>query len=118
MTVQQNHDLTKQNHPLVNNAARISHYSSVFAFGGNSLLSLFAFNFLGDKTGVTRLNGTSPASCQSIKDCQSNEYCIRRSCVKTFTRYHDAYGTGLEFDHTTGLFTVTDASQPTWSEST
>ncbi|KAJ2959748.1 hypothetical protein NQZ79_g4838 [Umbelopsis isabellina] len=107
-----------QQYYTVNNAARISHYSSVFSFGGNSLLSLFVFNFLGDKNGVTRLNGTSPAACQSIKDCQSNEYCIRRSCVKTFTRYHDAYGTGLEFDHTTGLYTVTNASQPTWSEST
>lgn len=102
----------------MNSAARISHYSSVFSFGGVSLLSLFAFNFLGDKTGVTRMNGSSPASCQTIQDCQPNEYCIRQSCVSTFTRYHDAYGAGLGYDYSTGLFTVTDASKPTWTEST
>ncbi|GAB5589833.1 hypothetical protein Unana1_04733 [Umbelopsis nana] len=102
----------------VNNAARISHYSSVFSFGGVSLLSLFAFNFLGDKTGVTRMNGSSPASCQTIRDCQANEYCIRQSCVSTLTRYHDAYGTGLGYDYSTGLFTVTNSSKPTWAEST
>ncbi|KAI9289178.1 Nicastrin-domain-containing protein [Umbelopsis sp. AD052] len=102
----------------VNNAARITHYSSVFSFGGVSLLSLFAFNFLGDKNGVRRMNGTSPASCQSITDCQAHEYCIRGTCVSTLTRYHDSYGAGLGYNYGTGLFNVIDESAPTWTEST
>ncbi|KAI8582078.1 hypothetical protein K450DRAFT_228897 [Umbelopsis ramanniana AG] len=102
----------------VNNAARISHYSSVFSFGGVSLLSLFAFNFLGDKNGVRRMNGTSPASCQSITECQAHEYCIRGTCVSTLTRYHDAYGAGIGYNYGTGLFDVIDESAPTWTEST
>lgn len=103
---------------VVSNAARITHYSSVFSFGGVSLLSLFAFNFLGDKNGVRRMNGTSPASCQSITDCQAHEYCIRGSCVSTLTRYHDSYGAGLGYNYGTGLFDVVDESAPTWTEST
>lgn len=34
------------------------------------------------------------------------------------TRLHDAYGTGLEFNHDSGQWHVVDPTQGTWTEST
>lgn len=57
-------------------------------------------------------------SCQTIDDCAVGEYCIKQQCVSTITTYHEAYGTGLSYDESTGLVHVVDPSKGTFTEST
>lgn len=59
-----------------------------------------------------------PVQCQTIKDCASNEYCIKQQCTTSLTTYHEAYGTGLQYDESTGFVKVVDPSKGTWTEST
>lgn len=106
---------------LVSSISRVSHYSSVFNFKNPQpqLLPRFAFSFLGGVTGVPRNDSSGqPAKCQTIGDCQSGEYCIKQQCVKTVTAYHDAYGTGLKYDESSGKLTVVDPTKAAWTEST
>ncbi|KAI9008995.1 hypothetical protein CLU79DRAFT_495930 [Phycomyces nitens] len=105
----------------VTNVGRLSHYTSVFSFVNPQpqLLSRFAFTFLGDMTGIRRnTSELVSASCSTMLDCLSGEYCIKRQCVSTMTAYHDAYGTGLTYDESTGKVSVTDPTKGTWTEST
>lgn len=99
----------------VSGISRVSHYTSVFNFRNPQpqLIPRFAFTFLADVTGVDQQR-----SCQTIQDCSSDEYCVRQRCVKTFTAYHDAYGTGLKYDEDTGAIKVVDPTKGTWTEST
>jgi nicastrin len=39
-----------------------------------------------------------------------------QQCLATLTRYHDAYGIGLQLDD--GVFNVVDPTKPVWTEST
>jgi hypothetical protein len=34
------------------------------------------------------------------------------------TTYHEAYGTGLQYDEATGIVNVVDPNKGTWTEST
>lgn len=99
----------------VSGISRVSHYTSVFNFRNPQpqLIPRFAFTFLADVTGVDQQR-----SCQTIQDCDSDEYCVRQRCVKTFTAYHDAYGTGLKYDEDIGAIKVVDPTKGTWTEST
>ncbi|KAI8979952.1 hypothetical protein BDB01DRAFT_249429 [Pilobolus umbonatus] len=56
--------------------------------------------------------------CQTIKDCDGSEYCVNKKCVSTLTTYHEAYGTGLQYDEAMGRVFVVDSTKPTWTEST
>ncbi|KAI7901564.1 Nicastrin-domain-containing protein [Cokeromyces recurvatus] len=96
---------------------RISHYSSVYSFTNPQpdLLQRFAFNFL---AGVTGKSSSSSAHCYSIQDCKSGEYCIKQKCTASFTTYHEAYGTGLQYDESTNKVKVIDPTKGTWTEST
>lgn len=83
------------------------------------LLQRFAFSFLSGVTGKQRMaeNG-QPVQCQTIKDCASGEYCITQQCTTSLTTYHEAYGTGLQYDESTGFVKVVDPTKGTWTEST
>lgn len=100
---------------IVSEVTRIPHYSSVFTVESPEpqLLERFAFSFLTGVTGSQR-NG----QCSTIKDCASGEYCIKQRCTFSLTSYHDAYGTGLQYDEKTGQTRVVDPSRGTWTEST
>lgn len=83
------------------------------------LLQRFAFSFLTSVTGSRRnTSDGQPAQCHTIKDCAVGEYCIQQRCTYSLTSYHDAYGTGLEYNEATGLVRVIDPSKGTWTEST
>lgn len=100
---------------IVSGISRVSHYTSVFNVRNPQpqLIPRFAFTFLADVTGVDQQR-----SCQTIQDCGSDEYCVKQRCIKTFTAYHDAYGTGLQYDEGTGEIKVVDPTKGTWTEST
>lgn len=99
----------------------MSHYASVYSFENPQpqLLQRFVFSFLSGVTGVQRLDpDNQPVSCENIKNCANGEYCIKQKCVSTLTTYHEAYGTGLKYDESTGFVRVVDPSKSTWTEST
>ncbi|GAA5797439.1 hypothetical protein HPULCUR_002823 [Helicostylum pulchrum] len=105
----------------VSGVARVGHYSSVYSFENPQaqLLQRFAFSFLSGITGLERSGpDNQPVSCQTIKDCTNGEYCIKQKCVSTLTTYHEAYGTGLQYDESTGFVQVVDPTKGTWTEST
>lgn len=106
---------------IVSGVARVDHYSSVYSFENPQaqLLQRFAFSFLSGITGLERSGpDNQPVSCQTIKDCNNREYCIKQKCVSTLTTYHEAYGTGLQYDESTGFVQVVDPTKGTWTEST
>lgn len=106
---------------VVSGVARVGHYSSVYSFENPQaqLLQRFAFSFLSGITGLERSGpDNQPVSCQTIKDCTNGEYCIKQKCVSTLTTYHEAYGTGLQYDESTGFVQVVDPTKGTWTEST
>jgi hypothetical protein len=99
----------------------ISHYSSVYSFEQPhpQLLQRFAFSFLSGVTGKPRIGSDNqPVACKTIDDCAIGEYCIKQVCVSTITTYHEAYGTGLQYDESTGMVNVVDPSKGTFTEST
>ncbi|EPB83012.1 hypothetical protein HMPREF1544_10242 [Mucor circinelloides 1006PhL] len=110
-----------QNYFNVTAVSRIPHYSSVYSFENPQpqLLQRFAFSFLSGVTGKQRMaeNG-QPVQCQTIKDCASGEYCIKQQCTTSLTTYHEAYGTGLQYDESTGFVKVVDPTKGAWTEST
>ncbi|RUS23893.1 hypothetical protein BC938DRAFT_474450 [Jimgerdemannia flammicorona] len=69
------------------------------------------FNILGNLTASHR-----GGKCANIRDCDPGEHCITQQCVTTLTRYHDAYGTGLQMN-LDGTFSVVDPTKGTWAES-
>ncbi|KAI8136925.1 Nicastrin-domain-containing protein [Fennellomyces sp. T-0311] len=101
----------------VSGISRISHYSSVFSFRNPQpqLLPRFAFTFLAD---ITSHRSQTQKPCSTIQDCDTGEFCIKQQCIRTFTNYHDAYGTGLAYDEATGKVHVVDRTKATWTEST
>lgn len=99
----------------------ISHYSSVYSFEQPKpqLLQRFAFSFLSGVTGKPRIGSDNqPVKCQTIDNCNAGEYCIKQMCVSTVTTYHEAYGTGLQYDEASGFVKVVDLSKGTFTEST
>ncbi|CAJ0837622.1 9038_t:CDS:10 [Entrophospora sp. SA101] len=88
----------------------ISHYSGVFNYG-EKFISAFTSRFMANITAIQKYG-----KCESVDDCQQDDYCINNECVKSFTRYHHSYGTGLEFNEK-GQIIVLDPSKPTWVES-
>ncbi|KAG2226839.1 hypothetical protein INT45_005804 [Circinella minor] len=106
-----------QNYFNVSGITRISHYSSIFSFRNPQpqLLPRFVFTFLAD---VTSRSSPTLSSCATIQDCNQGEYCIKKQCVQTFTNYHDAYGTGLKYDESSGKVLIIDSTKSTWTEST
>lgn len=99
----------------------MGHYASVYSFENPQpqLLQRFVFSFLSGVTGKQRMGGDNkPVVCQTIKDCSTGEYCIKQKCVSTLTTYHEAYGTGLQYNEATGLIDIVDPKKGTWTEST
>ena len=48
---------------------------------------------------------------------KAGELCAAGTCVNSMTRYHEAFGPGLEFDTSLGYFKIVDSSLPTWVQS-
>ncbi|RIB26845.1 Nicastrin-domain-containing protein [Gigaspora rosea] len=92
-----------------NDVERIGHYSSVFQYDMPGWLPTFAYNYL------LSLN-SSRAPCKASTDCQNDERCFMGKCTNTITRYHDAYGAGLQYNRN-GNAMVTDPTKATWVES-
>jgi hypothetical protein len=107
--------------PLINkfvtldspSTTRLPHYS-VYQYGRADLITQFVFRYMYNITASSRGN-----ACKQITDCNTDagQACIQGQCLSGMTKYHDAYGTGLEM-LPSGLFKVTDASKGTWTEST
>ncbi|CAG8478267.1 10222_t:CDS:10 [Cetraspora pellucida] len=86
-------------------------YSNIsISYGQPGFMPTLAYNYL------LALN-SSLASCKVPTDCQNGESCYMSRCTKTLTRYHDAYGAGLQYNQDGKLF-VTDPTKATWVEST
>ncbi|KAI8365653.1 Nicastrin-domain-containing protein [Choanephora cucurbitarum] len=109
-----------QNYFNVSGISRIPHYTSVFSFENpqTQLMSMFALNFLSDMNGQRREVQGQPISCHTINDCQSGELCIKKECTFSITAYHEAYGTGLQYDESAGRLYLVDPAKPAWTEST
>lgn len=90
---------------------RISHYS-VYQFGLADLISQFVYRYMFNLTAFER-----GKSCKTLTDCSEGQACIAQQCLSGYTRYHDAYGMGLEMGEDGG-FKVKDAKKAVWTEST
>jgi hypothetical protein len=89
-------------------------YSSVFLFrkSTRSMPLLFS-TFLANATAINRKD-----SCKFSNECADEKnVCIQNQCVESMTRFHAAYGTGLEFNYNRGLFEVKDKTKATFVES-
>ncbi|CAB4394959.1 unnamed protein product [Rhizophagus irregularis] len=91
---------------------RISHYTGVFRQGSQQLLPRFHYNVLGS----INANSISDRKCKNDVDCEFGEICANLHCTNSFTRYHDSYGAGLEFNEK-GETTIVDPEKTTWVES-
>jgi hypothetical protein len=57
-------------------------------------------------------------TCQTNADCEKAAgICSNKRCVKSTTRFHESYGTGLEWDYNAGYFIVSNSSAPNWVQS-
>ncbi|RCI04076.1 hypothetical protein CU098_011379 [Rhizopus stolonifer] len=101
----------------VTNVSRIPHYVSVLSFENPQvqLIAKFAFSYLSGIHGKKSMNNTL---CKTIRDCDSSQVCIKQQCVASLTTYHEAYGTGLQYEESTGQVKVIDTTKATWTEST
>lgn len=100
---------------LVSGISTISHYASVLSFQNPQpqLIPRFVLSFL------SALNGkATDRACTTIQDCALGEYCIMQKCIKSLTNYHEAYGTGLQYDERKNVVKIVDPSKGTWVEST
>ncbi|KAJ3276233.1 hypothetical protein HDV01_005681 [Terramyces sp. JEL0728] len=89
-------------------------YSSVFGFGrGASRQATFIHNMM---TNITAQN--IGGKCTKQTDCSGNQFCFLGSCIEAMTRYHDAYGTGLEFNYNSNQYEVVGTLNGTWTETT
>lgn len=96
-----------------NNIQRTSSYPGVFSFGSPTPLVYFVSQFMKQKFAY---QVGSPCN----KTCESQGVpmeCIAGVCRASLTRYHQAYGTGLSFNPSSGLFEVVDGTLGTWTES-
>nr|CAG8617409.1 7386_t:CDS:10 [Entrophospora candida] len=99
--------------PLTNrlfNSKKNVSFFRVFNYD-EKFISAFTSRFMANITAIQKYG-----KCESVDDCQQDDYCINNECVKSFTRYHHSYGTGLEFNEK-GQIIVVDPSKPTWVES-
>jgi len=97
--------------PVDPTITRVSHYS-IYQSGGIDAISQFVFRYMYNLTATTR-----GKPCKQITDCDDGWTCVTGQCMSGLTRFHDAYGTGLELQ-TSGLFIVKDPTKGTWTEST
>jgi nicastrin len=107
--------------PGINANPISSSYSSVFKFGNKPKPLTFLVNrILNNLTASSRTD-----TCKSDIECPDKDICILGSCVRSLTRYHDAYGnilnlmlgTGIEFDYEKGFWKIEDAEKGTFVES-
>ncbi|KAJ3193942.1 hypothetical protein HK101_003790 [Irineochytrium annulatum] len=89
-------------------------YPSVFTFGSApSYIPYFVHSLLTNATAVNRTG-----SCTNDTPAYGpNFFCLAGTCVQSLSFYHDAYGTGLEYNYGTGTFEVVDATKAAWTES-
>ncbi|KAJ3324440.1 hypothetical protein HDV06_006851 [Boothiomyces sp. JEL0866] len=91
-----------------------SSYSGVFNFGrGASRQATFIHNMM---TNITAQN--VKGNCTKISDCSGNQICFLGNCLEAMTRYHDAYGAGLEFNYHSNQYEVVSTANGTWTETT
>lgn len=65
-------------------------------------------------------NTTAPISCRTNSDCLNAgnaTICSNSQCIESTTRFHESFGTGLEFDTASGYFRLTNRSLPNWVQS-
>ncbi|KAL2917947.1 hypothetical protein HK105_202361 [Polyrhizophydium stewartii] len=75
--------------------------------------------FLASVANVQMQTWTSSSTfgfCNSTVPCPKSYQCISSTCMLSLTRFHQAYGTGLDADDS-GVFSVVNASAGTWTES-
>jgi nicastrin len=100
------------NEMIVGRKDQASSYSSVFTFRGKSLFSSFFEYFMANATAIEK-SGT----CKKDTDCKDNGRCMNKQCINSMTRYHDAYGTGLDYNYESLKWFVADESKGSWTES-
>ncbi|KAF9959462.1 hypothetical protein BGZ65_000383, partial [Modicella reniformis] len=100
---------------------RLPHYSGT-VYSQSQPFPIFAWSFLANMTDVKNLTSTTPpttgcSSRSAVVKCSEDEFCVGDQCIRSLTRYHDAYGVGIGMAEDSSYF-VKDASKPTWTEST
>ncbi|KAI8825998.1 Nicastrin-domain-containing protein [Fimicolochytrium jonesii] len=83
-----------------------STYAGIFDYD-TSVLAYVINRFMTDRT-ATNVTGV----CLNDNDCDVSQ------CVLGFSRYHWAYGTGLQMNYGTSQFGVVDPAKGTWVQST
>ncbi|KAF9917062.1 hypothetical protein BX616_002041 [Lobosporangium transversale] len=103
--------------------SRLPHYAGTL-YSQSQPFPIFAWSFLANMTSVknTTSNGTSTrvSGCSSrpaAVRCESNEVCVGDQCIRTLTRYHDAFGVGIAMAEDNTYY-IKDPSKSTWTEST
>ena len=103
--------LLKNYYPDATFVAKDKTYPSVFLFSPQ--LKTYPF-FLSTMMKIG--TGIITNDCKKDSDCEPGFECLGK-CVKSMTKQHSAYGTGLKYDLATARFSVVDESKGTWVES-
>ncbi|KAI9099737.1 Nicastrin-domain-containing protein [Phlyctochytrium arcticum] len=97
-------------------------YSGRFNYDTNVVPFLIS-RFMANLTSLERKN-----TCVKDSDCENADFVCTSyqntdngtsigQCVKGFSRFHWAYGTGIERNYERGIFEVVDPKKPTWTQS-
>ncbi len=94
----------------------VNSYSSTFSFSKKLAIPYVPY-FL--HRVLFSITGSKSNSCSNDRECKKSQFCIQSQCITSLTRFHDAYGTGIEMDYGSGTFQVSDPeSNSSWVEST
>ena len=108
--------------------ARITKYAGTFTFATSTPYVAFLGRFLDHRLRDTSL---PQKECTQTSDCSNGvsrkrrersslidqASCVLKQCVLSFSRFHDAYGTGIEWDYALQGFRLVDVSKPAWTQS-
>jgi hypothetical protein len=91
-----------------------SHYTGVYNSLQSNIMTQFVHDFMQNLTAISR-----GIPCTATSQCEPSQICLANRClVSNTTFYHGALSPGLYYDSTSGYYTIINASEPTWTEST
>jgi len=96
----------------------VTHYVGVFSYDKPTTLDYLMYAQLLNSTASFR-----GGACNATSDCTtaypsvSGVLCAGGTCLAGTTRFHYAYGTGLQYSNAAGAWQVVNASKGTWTES-
>jgi hypothetical protein len=91
----------------------VNSYTGVFSFDGSrGYIADFLARSIANITSLSRLD-----ECKNDRNCKENGLCIQGNCVQSTTHFHNAYGTGLEYNYDKNVWEVVNETKAAWVES-